>query len=154
VSADAVHLVVNAVATLVEIAFHWSAGNLLGRHADLASRARGPGIAVAIGDDFMEASVSSWPSQKDRAAFAGLVAPAWARRPFRPLRGNNFTHLPTFGCLSQFRASASSKVVDKKLFQFLIKTFHICSKFAEGSEIDGAFSGRASRLCRPSNNSK
>ncbi len=117
VSADAVHLVVDPVAALVEIAFHLEGRELIGHDAHPPATLVGPCIAVAIGDDFMGRLVFLAFAEGTVAAFAGLRFRLRRDRPFRPLRGNDLPPTDN-GILSQFRHRQAPKVVDKKLFQF------------------------------------
>ena len=53
VGADAVHLVVDAVAALVEVALDLQGGKLVGHDAHAPALFVGLGVAVAVGEDFV-----------------------------------------------------------------------------------------------------
>ena len=51
VGADAVHLVVDALAALVQLAFDLQGGELVGHDAHAPALLVGPGLAIAVGED-------------------------------------------------------------------------------------------------------
>src|SRR5437773_1984685 len=152
--ADAVHLVINAVAALVEIPFHLESGEFVGYHADAPAFFVGPGVAIAVGDDLMGV-LSSWPSQKGQKPpspdwGSGLGATGRLARSVAII-----TQRPTIG---SFRNSGIGKLrrsLAKKSCSSCIYTFHIiCSKFGEGqARLIVPSRGARSRLWRPSSSS-
>src|SRR5260370_9682724 len=87
--ADAVHLVIDAVAALVEIPFHLESGEFVGYHADAPAFFVGPGVAVAVGDDLVRRLIFLALAEGTKTAVAGLRLRLGRDRPLASLRGNN-----------------------------------------------------------------
>ena len=72
VGADAVHLVVDAVAALVEVALDLQGGELVGHDADAPALLVGPGAAVAVGEDLVRRLVLVALAERAEAAAGGM----------------------------------------------------------------------------------
>ena len=71
VGADAVHLVVDAVAALVEVALDLQGGELVGHHADAPALFVGLRVAVAVGEDLVRRVVLAALAEGAEALPAG-----------------------------------------------------------------------------------
>src|SRR5262245_25238650 len=87
--ANAVHLVVDAVAALVEIAFHLKRRIFVWDDADAPAALVGPGIAVAIGQDFVRRIAFMSFAKRTRLATGIDRLIARSNRSLGPFGGNN-----------------------------------------------------------------
>ena len=89
VGADAAHHVVDAFAALVQLAFDFQGGKLVGHHADSPPFAVALRAGLAIGDDFAGRFVFVAFAERAETALLTLRSRVEIVRPFRPRTGDN-----------------------------------------------------------------
>ena len=90
VGADAAHHVVDAFAALVQLAFDFQGGELVGHHAHAPALAVALRAGLAIGDDFAGRFVFVSFAERAEAALLPLRRRVEIVRPFRPRTGDDY----------------------------------------------------------------
>ena len=89
VGADAVHLVVDAIAALVEVALDLERGELVGHDADAPALFVGAGVAVAVGEDLVRRVVLAALAERAEAAARRRRLDLRRDRPLGPVGGDD-----------------------------------------------------------------
>src|SRR5262249_29737185 len=110
VGTDAVHLVVDALAALVQVAFDLQGGKFVRHDADAPAGLVGLGASFAVGKDFVGRLVLVARAKWAVGAAAGHRLDLWRDRSLGPVRGDDDPSADN-GVLAQFRHRQSSKVL-------------------------------------------
>ncbi len=108
VGADAVHLVVDAVAALLQFALDLQGGELVGHHADAPAVLVRPGPAIAVGEDLVRRLVLVALAERAEAAAVQGSLGLGRDRPLGPVGGDDDPAADN-RILAQFRHRQSSQ---------------------------------------------